>query len=166
MSNKQEITREEAVSQVRQMGRMLAAIYYHFSREIIAELGEEKGEQLIRRAVWNYGSERGLEQKERVIAAGHKHEPWNYIKASDMPALGWDLEKVKEGENPTHIVIHYCPFAEYWKEKDFARIGRIYCSVDQAKYQAFHPDSDYIHLHNTLDQGDSYCEMLCRLKSR
>lgn len=163
MSNNKEIAREEAVQQVRQMGRMLAALYYHFSREIIKELGEEKGRCLIEKAVWNYGTERGLAQKERVLAEGHPYHPWSYVNTPDLPGLGWEVEKVADGENPTHIKITYCPFAEYWKEKGFEDIGRIYCSVDQAKYQGFHPDSDYVHLQNVLS-GDSCCEMICLLK--
>lgn len=163
MVNQNMISKEEATRQVRQMGQMFAALYYYFSKEIIAELGIENGEKLIQRAVWNYGTERGIAHKDKVIEAGFENHPWNYVKISDLPGLGWDVHKVEGTDNPTHMVIEYCPFAEYWKEKGFNQIGRIYCTVDQAKYQAFNEESDFIHLRNTLDQG-SCCEMKCLIK--
>ncbi len=48
------VPEEEAKQQVRAMGKMLAALYSHFAREIVVELGEEKGEELILKAVRAY----------------------------------------------------------------------------------------------------------------
>lgn len=155
------ISKQEATRQVRQMGRMMASLYCHMSREISAAVGEEKAKEIISRAVWNYGFERGTEQKAKIIDAGYEHIPENYSCIPDLPSLGWEVEKVSQGENQTQIQISYCPFADVWQEKDFADFGRIYCSVDQAKYKGFHTDSDLVHLKNVLD-GDEYCEMVCR----
>jgi len=157
------ISRKEATEQVRQMGRMMATLYYHMSHEIVAEVGEEKAQEMISRAIWALGKERGEGQKEKVLTAGYEHVPQNYSKVPDLPSLGWDVEKAQHAENETHIKITYCPFAEVWQEKDFAKLGRLYCYIDQAKYQGFHPDSDLVTLKNVLD-GDAYCEMVCRGK--
>ncbi|MDF2570400.1 MAG: hypothetical protein K0R55_2004 [Sporomusa sp.] len=162
------IGKTEAAKQTRQMGRMMAGLYYHLSREMIAAMGTEKAKEIINKAIQSYGTERGIEQRERVSQAGFEHTPHtpeNYGSVPDLPVLGWDVEKVKNGENATHIQITYCPFAEYWQEKDFAEIGRLYCMIDQAKFTAFHPDSNLLHLKNVLD-GDAFCEMVCRRKPK
>lgn len=157
------MSRKEAAAQVRQMGRMMAALYYHMSREVVAAVGKEQARGIISKAIWALGQERGEQQKDRVLAAGYEHLPQNYGKLPDLPSLGWDTEKAAEAENDTHIRITYCPFAEVWQEKNFAELGRLYCYIDQAKYQGFHPDSDMVTLKNVL-AGDGYCEMVCRTK--
>ncbi|MDR3561113.1 MAG: L-2-amino-thiazoline-4-carboxylic acid hydrolase [Negativicutes bacterium] len=157
----QTVCKTEAVNQVRQMGKLTAGLYYHLSREIIAAVGPDKAKDIISKAVWAYGTERGAQQRDKVLQAGHEHVPENYGALPDLPSFGWEVEKAAQGENATHIRITYCPFAEYWLDKDFAEFGRLYCLVDQAKFTAFHPDSDLVHLKNVLD-GDDYCEMVCR----
>lgn len=159
------IDKSEAKQQVRQMGRMMANLYYYMGQEIIAAMGSDKAKEVLRRAVWKYGVERGLTQKEKVILAGYEPIPENYSRVPDLPSLGWDVDKVEPGENPSHVQIRYCPFAEVWKEKGFQEFGRIYCTVDQAKYHGYHPESELVHLCNVLD-GDCYCEMVCRTKNQ
>jgi len=157
------ISKAEAARQVRQMGRMMAGLYCHLTREMIAAVGPDKAREIVAKAVWSYGTERGAQQKDRVVQAGYEHVPENYGAVPDLPPLGWDVRKVENGENATHIQITYCPFAEYWLEQDFAEFGRLYCTVDQAKFTAFHPSSDLVHHKNVLD-GDDCCEMVCRRK--
>ncbi|SDH88175.1 L-2-amino-thiazoline-4-carboxylic acid hydrolase [Desulfosporosinus hippei] len=158
------IKQEVAAIQVRQMGRMMASLFYHMTKEVLSELGEERGTELVSRAIKAFGSERGNQHKEHILAEGIEHLPENYVELADLPWLGWDIEKAEPEENKTHIKITHCPLAEYWKEKGVQKIGRIYCSVDQAKYESFHPSSEYVHLKNVLD-GDEYCEMVCRRKN-
>lgn len=163
--SEQLISKTEAANQVRRMGRMMATLYYHIGRQMIDAVGAEKAKEIISAAVAAMGKERGEEQKAKVLAAGYEHVPQNYGKLPDLPVLGWDVVKAENAENDTHIRITYCPFAEVWKEKDFAEFGRFYCNIDQAKYSGFHPDSDMVSLKNVLEGAD-YCEMVCRNKSR
>lgn len=163
MKKEETISREEATRQVRQMGKMTASLYYHLCRQMIDAVGPEAAKGIVTKAIAALGEERGQSQKEAVLAASYEHLPQNYVKVSDLPSLGWDMEPAEQPENDTHIRITYCPFAEVWKEKDFAEFGRLYCYIDQAKYQGFHPDSDLVTLQNTLE-GAPYCEMVCRNK--
>ncbi|MBM7868282.1 hypothetical protein GTO89_15685 [Heliobacterium gestii] len=153
---------DAAQREVRKMADMMAALYRHFSQEIIDAVGEAKGVEIIQNAVWRYGQERGRQHREKVLGQGFPDEPESYTKLPDLPAFGWDVEKLS-ATNPSHVRVTYCPFAAHWKEKGFQKIGRLYCAVDQAKYSAFHENSDYAHLQNTLD-GDDCCEMICRKK--
>lgn len=159
------ISKTEAASQVRQMGRMMAMLFYHMSRQVTGAVGSEQAKKIIGQAVWALGKERGEAQKTKVLAAGFEHIPQNYGKLPDLPALGWDVVKAENAENDTHVKITYCPFAEVWQEKDFAEFGRLYCYIDQAKYCGFHPDSEMVTLKNVLE-GAPYCEMVCRSKQQ
>jgi len=157
------ISKAEAAQQVRQMGRMMATLYYHMSCQVIDAVGIEQGKEIIGKAILALGTERGQEQCEKVVAMGYDHIPENYGKVPDLPALGWDVSTVENPENDTHVKITYCPFAQVWQEKDFAEIGRLYCFIDQAKYTGFHSDCDLTTLKNVLEGAD-YCEMVCRHK--
>ena len=45
-----------------------------------------------------------------------------------------------------------------------ARLGRLYCFVDQAKQEAYNPDYEFLHLKNVLD-GDPYCVFALRQRA-
>ena len=57
--------------------------------------------------------------------------------------------------------VHVCHLAEVWKELGAPELGRLYCFVDQAKYKAYNPDLECVHVKNVLD-GDPYCELAVR----
>ncbi len=44
-------------------------------------------------------------------------------------------------------------------------MGKIYCFVDQAKYEAYNPELQCVHVKNVMD-GDTYCELAVRPKKR
>ena len=157
------IPETEARDQVRQAVRMMAALYYHMGNNIIGALGEEEGRKLIAKAVAEYGEERGAAHREAVLAATGRAEPFDYVNKGDLPRLGWDTAVPADQENPTHKLVLHCPLAAYWREKGFAETGAVYCGVDQAKYRAFHPDAELVHLRN-LQWGDECCEMVCRVR--
>jgi len=68
---------------------------------------------------------------------------------------------VVDGEN--RVRVHTCYLADTWKELRVPEIGRLYCFVDQAKYESFNPELECVHTKNVLD-GDPFCELAVRLK--
>jgi hypothetical protein len=123
-------------------------------------LGEEKGKALAKRAIELYGKEVGKLVKERTLAKGLSLTKENY--QNDFPALGSTekREKVEVG-GEKRLRICNCRLAKVWQELGVPKLGRIYCFVDQAKWEAFNPDLQCIHVKNVLD-GDSYCELAIR----
>ncbi|AFQ42564.1 hypothetical protein [Desulfosporosinus meridiei] len=59
MAEEDVIKRAEAAVQVRQMGKMMASLFCHMTKEVLRELGEVRGTELVGRAIKAYGSERG-----------------------------------------------------------------------------------------------------------
>ena len=152
------ISKEEALRQI-QLGLRRGALLYHFfAKTLIDELGEERGNALIRRAIDAYGTYIGKEARRKADEKGLPPTPENF--ESDLPMLAWESEKVVvDGEE--RVRVHHCPLAREWLEVGEGKKARPYCFVDQAKMQGFNPDFEYVHVKNLLD-GDPYCELVVR----
>ena len=162
MAEKKEmITREEAFQQVKSMITRAALIHYAFTKTLVDELGEKKGKALAKKAIELYGREVGKRVKNRTLARGLPLTRDNF--QDDLPDLGWaEREKVEvEGEKRSRV--YTCHLAEVWQELGVPELGRLYCFVDQAKYQAYNPKLQCVHVKNVLD-GDPYCELAIRPK--
>jgi len=160
---KETISREEASEQVLSILNRLALIFYCFSNTLIKELGEEKGKEIVKKAICLYGERVGKRVKEKTLAKGLPLLPENF--QDDLPSLGWkDREKIiVDGEKRSRI--YTCYLAKAWKELGAPELGRLYCYVDQAKYEAYNPDLECVHIKNVLD-GDPYCEQAVRAKEK
>jgi len=164
MSEKQEmVSKEEAARQVQSMITRLAWLHYAFARTLMKELGDKKGKELSKKAVALYGELVGKKAKEKTLAKGLPLTRENY--SDDLPSLGWgDSERVEvEGEKRGRV--YTCYLAKVWKELGDPEIGRLYCFVDQAKYEAYNPELVCVHVKNVLD-GDPYCELAVRTKKK
>ena len=161
MEKKEMISKDEAFSQLKSMITRTALIHYAFTKTIIDEMGKEKGKELAKKAISLYGEMVGKKVREKTLAKGLPALPENF--QDDLPALGWaSREKVVvEGEKRARV--HTCYLAEAWKDLGVPEIGRLYCFVDQAKYEAYDPELECVHTKNVLD-GDPYCELAVRSK--
>ena len=161
MEKKEMISKDEAFSQLQSMITRTALIHYAFTKTVMDELGEEKGKGLVKKAIRLYGEMVGKKVREKTLAKGLPTLSENF--QDDLPALGWaSREKViVDGEKRARV--HTCYLAEAWKELGVPEIGRLYCFVDQAKYEAYNPELECVHTKNVLD-GDPYCELAVRTK--
>lgn len=150
----------EALQQILITAERIAMLHYHFANTLVTELGEERGKELVRKAIAAYGTEVGERQRARVTAMGKAASCENYKAAPDLPALAWSPEGmpriVRDGKE-----IAVCPLAKYWLERGAEELGRLYCFVDQAKFAAFDPACECRHLANVLD-GDDHCSVVAK----
>ena len=152
------ISKDEALKMVQLALSRAAMIFHHFSQTLIEELGEEKGSELIKRAVNAYGAHVGQKAKQKAESKKIELSPENF--ESDLPDMAWKTESVLvEGEERERV--HHCPLASEWLEWGDPKTARLYCFVDQAKMQGFNPEYEYVHIKNILD-GDPYCELAVR----
>ena len=161
MTQKEEtVALEDAKEQVRKVCRRLGLLHLSFAKTLIEELGREKGEQLLLKAIKNYGIRIGEEVRARVLAEGLDDNPVNYRE--DLPLYGMHEGKETvevEGEKRTRM--YGCVMAKVWNELGAGQLGRFYCFVDPAKYMSFNPDFKLIHI-KSLPDGDDYCEFALR----
>ncbi len=152
---------EEADQQVILMAKRAALLYQTFAEVLVEELGEEKGKEVIARAVKNYGTKCGSMVKQGVEAQGLNLSLPNYFSVPDLPKKGWVTDQKILKEDELEVDVLYCPMAEQWLAEGKAELGRLYCYVDQAKYTAFNPGFECVHVRNVLD-GDKKCTMTVR----
>ncbi len=155
------VTVEECTEQVRLMARRTALLHYYFAKTIMEVMGEETGEQVIKKAVLAYGEHCGRAIREAVEAKGLPLTDENFDSIPDLPKFGWETDTVTLPDGEVRAIARFCPLAHIFKElgPEGMRLGRLYCFVDQGKQRAYNPDFDFIHVKNLLD-GDAYCEFL------
>ena len=183
------LTISQCTEEVRLMARRAALLYHAFASALVEELGDEQGKRLIEKAIRAYGHACGQAIKDDLLAQGLPLTPENFNRIRDLPAFGWEkaapedlpapsLEGVlnspsqgilslsKDVESQGHSVVTYCPLAAVWMQMGApaARLGRLYCFVDQAKQEAYNPDYEFLHLKNVLD-GDPYCVFALRQRA-
>ena len=157
---KEVVTLEEAKEQVSKVCHRLGSLHLSFAEIMVKELGEEKGKELVLKAIKNYAGKIGKQVKAKITAQGLDNTVANYQE--DLPLYGMhgSTESVEvEGEQRKRV--YSCAMAKVWNELDKSKLGRLYCYVDPAKYMTFNANFKLVHL-KTLPDGDEYCEMAIR----
>jgi len=90
----------------------------------VEELGEEKGRELIKKAIWAYGTQVGEWTRQRVEALGLPNEPQNFGKGSDLSPIGFDHKNVVVDGEPRKQGFG-CVLAEVWKELGEEELGNL-----------------------------------------
>lgn len=157
---KETVTLEEAREQVSKVCRRLALLHLSFARTLVEELGEEKGRQLVLKAIKDYGRRIGEKAKENAAAQGLDDNPANYKE--DLPLYGMhDRTETVEVDGEKRIRLYGCVMGKVWHELGAGELGRLYCHVDPAKYMGFNPGFKLIHV-KALPDGEEYCELVVR----
>lgn len=163
MTNKdkiQKVNKDDAKEQVAKVCRRMALLHLSYAKTIIEELGKEKGEKLVLKAIKDYGMRIGSNVKKEVEKRGLNNCPENYKE--DLPEYGMH-EKVEyaQGDDEKGLRSYGCVMGRLWHELGEDEIGRLYCYVDPAKYIAYNPDYALVHK-KSIPDGDEYCEFIIR----
>ena len=160
MDDIETVSAEDARQAVEDVSRRVGLLHICYARTLVEELGEEKGRELIKKAVWEYGTRIGLRTRERVEGLGLEPTVQNFSKGSDLSPIGFDHRPtVVEGEH--RIQSFGCVMAEIWQEYNEEDLGGLYCLVDPAKMQAYDPSYTLVHTKKIPD-GCEYCELAVR----
>ncbi|MGD2148656.1 MAG: L-2-amino-thiazoline-4-carboxylic acid hydrolase [Anaerolineae bacterium] len=129
-----------------QMGNTFTAVQHALlfawlSEAVLARVGREAGETLMRRAVRRYGEERGRRMALRAEADGEPLSMANFMAYGELPATPEAFESTSEaGEGTIRKTIVTCPWHSAWAEHDLMMHGRLYClEIDQALVRGFNP---------------------------
>lgn len=154
------VTLDEAKEQVRRVCARLAILHLSFAKTLVEELGEEKGSELILKAIKNYGKRIGEEAKNGATSQGLENKPENYKE--DLPLYGMhDGSETVEVDGEKRTRLCGCVMGKIWNEMGEGKLGRYYCLVDPAKYMAFNLNYKLVHT-KALTDGDEYCELVLR----
>ena len=154
------VPEEEARKAIQDMSRRVALLHMCYARALVDALGEERGKELIKKAIWDYGTIVGKRSRERVRELGLEPTLANMGRGNDLSPLGFDHRRVVvDGEARSQS--HGCVLAEIWDEYGENELGGLYCLVDPSKMQAY--DAHYTMIHcKKMPDGDEYCEIAIR----
>jgi hypothetical protein len=159
----EEVSADEARKAVRAMAQRVALLHMCYARTLVDELGDEAGEEIIKQAIWAYGTLVGERTRSKVEALGLQATTENFRQGSDLSPLGFDSRQVViDGESRSQS--YGCAMAEIWQEYGEEALGDLYCLVDAAKMQAYNSDWTFVHTKKVL-RGDECCELAVRPSS-
>ena len=108
---------------VRNMSVLMANMYYHLTKAVIEDFGDEAKDS-FKRAIIEFGHERGRNIAKNVLDAGLPLTLENLDKFYDIPiAEGWDLHRSYENDMKMNVT-DICTFATVWLEKNWAEVGQ------------------------------------------
>jgi hypothetical protein len=155
---------EEAERAVESASRRIALLHLSYAKTLITELGEKTGNELIAKAIKDFGIRIGEKTKKEVLDKGLQTSPENFSAGMSyaIPRFGMHerIETVKvEGEQ--RIRAYGCVLANVWREYGEEKLGRLYCYMDVAKYMSYNPNYKLVHT-KAIPDGDDYCELAVR----
>lgn len=166
MSTKEKnmIPLDEAKREVEITSRRIALLHLSYAKTLVEELGEEKGRELIAKAIKDYGIRIGEKTRKEVLDQGLEPTPENFSagKSLRIPKFGMHdrIETVEVDGEPRRRA-YGCVLGKLWKEYGEEKLGRLYCYVDPAKYMAYNPNFKLIHI-KVVPEGHEYCEFAVR----
>ena len=127
----------------------------------VKELGAEKAREITLDAMDEYGRLAAEAVTKKIRDQGLEPVLANYKAGRDLPSMGWESGPGPFPEDRPYgksSRVTRCPLAQVWKSlgRDGERLGRLYCRVDQAKYNAYGKGYRCFHDKNVLD-GDDCC---------
>lgn len=160
IGEKDKIPYEVARDAVRTVAKRIALLHMCYARTLVHEFGQDKGTDLIKEAIWAYGTLIGEQTRARVENLDLAATPENFGQGSDLSPIGFEDHKVTvKGEQRSRSI--NCVLAEVWQEYGEEELGKLYCLVDPAKMHAYNPDWTMEHTLRILN-GDPCCEIAVR----
>lgn len=153
---------DEASKALQSVSRRLGLMHLSYVKTIIEEFGEEKGMEVISKAIKDYAVKIGEKTKEEVLMKGLEPTPENFSKGESyaipgFPGLHDRLETV-EVEGVERIRAYGCILAKIWKEYGEEKLGRLYCYMDPGKFMAYNPNYKFVHI-KAIPDGHEFCEL-------
>jgi hypothetical protein len=138
-----------------------ALLHAWMAKAIVERVGEQRGEAIIRKAIRQYGEERGRRMALRAQANKHVLSMATYIGYSEYRIRPGAIEmKIIERSPHARIRIPKCPWYATWKENELLSVGRLYClEIDQALVRGFNPELR-LDVNGTLPNGAAQCEFV------
>lgn len=144
-----------------------AVLFALIAKETIQLFGPLKGEVGIRKAIRQYGNQRGKRMAMRVQANGQELTMTNYLIYSEWQPSGFSetQSKMEETFPDVRMRVMVCPWNNAWIECNLLQYGRIYCQeIDEALVQGFNPEL-IIKMGKTLSNDGQPCEFIYRYAS-
>jgi hypothetical protein len=117
-----------------------ASIYVHIYRQLQNQVGREKAIEILKRALYARGREKGLQLAGRIGKPDLHALAIAFVEGKgDMDAFGHEV--VEEHPDRLLLRLNQCPLVEAWKEANLSSeeekvMCDIACQVDFGKFEA------------------------------
>ncbi len=144
--------------------KIQAQVLIPLVKTLQAELGEERANQLVRRALDDAARRRG--EIGRALLPGNPVEK----VAAGLPLFSgggaMDVEVLKQTSEAFEFNVTGCRYAEFYKELGELGLGYLLsCGHDFAQAEGLSPDLELTRT-QTIMEGAGYCDFRYRLKKR
>jgi hypothetical protein len=140
------------------MGNLFVTLYWYLAHETLARFGAE-GEACVRRAVRNFGRDRGKRLRARHEREGREINLVTLFTYGDLPRdprFRRELHSLTPHERISDTL--RCPYFEVWERHGDVYVGRLYCEeVHHAMWMSYDPRIE-VNLEKTLTKGNERCE--------
>ena len=135
---------------------LAAQLFACMAKHIIDELGPEKGEQLIKKAVEEFGRQRGSRIAERVKALGKPLSFKNWLTYTDIDSGNFPVSPRSENGDLLAPVTE-CSFNKAAEQWDMVDYSSLYCKyADYAILEGYNPDVKLV-LEQRHATGKDHC---------
>lgn len=120
---------------------LAAQLFSTVAKHVIERLGEKEGEALLKKAVEEFGLERGKRIGQKVITEGKPLTFKNWLIYSDIDSLK-NFRPITNITNGDFLVkVKHCSFYEAADKWGLGEYSRIYCKyVDYKILEGYNPD--------------------------
>ncbi|MBD3341710.1 MAG: hypothetical protein GF353_21575 [Candidatus Lokiarchaeota archaeon] len=135
---------------------LAAQLFCSIAKFLVDEIGEERAEKLLRKAVEYFGKERGKRIAERVKSARAQLTFKNWLIYTDIDSVNFrPVPSVKEGDFIAKV--KHCSFFNAAKEWGLERYAKYYCNyVDYKILEGYNPNIKLV-LDNRFETGKRRC---------
>lgn len=145
-----------------EQAKIQAQVLIPLLRAFQDELGEERANEIARKALRSYGHKLG--QKMRSQLKGNSMEKLAAFVSMCASGDAQDHEVLKQTPETLEINVTRCLYAEHYKKLDALDLGFLcVCEPDFPMAESFVPDVEYTRT-QTIMQGASYCDHRYRMK--
>jgi hypothetical protein len=130
---------EQLRTQLYDSFKQRALIYHAIFEELREEIGDQRAEELLARAIYRRGQERGRELFARFAPADLKGLKAAFLAGVADEGRMFLPEVLRDDAGELDIKFHACPLREAWQQAgladdDVARLCRIAAAIDEGLF--------------------------------
>jgi hypothetical protein len=143
------------------MARKVVIVYHFFMDALLSEVGREQTEGVLRRAMANWGTERGREMQEMHLSHGLPLNLHSFITYYDDPAAetAWEAQDFQLKPDEYHIKITKSAVSNLFRAMGTGRLAAIYFEEAlPAQAKAYNPQI-HMTIPQLIERGDAVTEL-------
>lgn len=140
-----------------------ALLFAYLAKAVCEREGDERGEEIIRRATRRYGEERGHRMAARARANGHALDMIDYFAYSEFKTSPGAMSQSLAAQGQDLKLLNTkCPWYTAWEESGLMKWGCLYCrEIDSAVLRGFNPELR-LDVAGTRSNGNAACDFVFR----